>query len=414
MIETYFEHAPTLAFLRSGKTGPHIDGFATFLLAGQYTHRTARSQLLGVAHVGQWMEANKIEIAALDESVLDSFFAHIPICDCVPRHSLAQRQYYSAGGRNFLSWARPIGFVTSRQPSDPIPPLIAEFEAWMILHRNVAMNSLRDVYRFPLRRLLTSLGEDPGQWNARNIRRFVLEEASRVSGGTAGGAVSTIRQMLRFLAVTGRCTPELVHAPPKIARWGRDTLPAYISPENVDRIIAVCDPATAAGCQDRAMLLLMARIGLRAGDVAALRFGDLDWSAATVSVFGKSRRPARLPLPQDVGDSILTWLNKYRPAHDDDHVFLRLRPPIRPHPDGQPVSARAALAARRAGVVLVRAGSHVLRHSAATSLLNEGMSLPAIGALLRHASLETTAIYAKVDERLLQSVARAWPSEVAS
>lgn len=413
MIETFFEHPYTLGFLRSGATGPYIDGFASSLVKGQYTHNSARCLLRGVGHLGHWMEANDLVVATLDEAVLTAFFKHIPTCRCVRRHK-GQLPYCVAGARRFLAWSRDAGIVTTPPPVLDVPPLIAEFEQWMLRHRNIAPVTLRDVYHRPLRLFLDHVGDDPACFDAAGIRGFVLAEAQRVSAKTAQNSLSAVRQMLRFLAVMGRCRPELVDAAPKIANWRLSALPAYVSREEVDRIIAACDPSTVSGCMDRAMMLLMARLGLRAGDVAALCLGDIDWSAATISVFGKSRRRSRLPLPQDVGDAILAWLDGPRPCFDDDHVFLRLRAPGGPFPDGQGISCRAAKAARRAGVTVLRAGSHVLRHSAATALLNDGVSLPAIGALLRHGSLETTAIYAKVDIGLLGSVARTWPSEVTS
>jgi site-specific recombinase XerD len=218
--------------------------------------------------------------------------------------------------------------------------------------------------------------------------------------------------LLRFLAITGRCPPELVDAPPTIARWRLSSLPAFISQEDVQRILDAPDTSTHTGLRDRAMLLLMARLGLRASDVAAMRLVDIDWHGATITVTGKGRRESKLPLPQDVGDAILAWLSDGRPDSDDDHVFLTVRAPFRALNHSTP-SAVAARTAARAEVALPRAGSHVLRHSAATGLLAEGMSLPAIGVLLRHASLDTTGIYAKVDQGLLGGIARPWPAEVS-
>jgi integrase len=184
----------------------------------------------------------------------------------------------------------------------------------------------------------------------------------------------------------------------------------FLSPDVVDQIVASCDPATARGRRDRAVLLLLTRLGLRAGDVAGMRLGDLDWSEATLTVFGKSRREVRLPLPQEVGDAILAWLSGGRPDRDD-HVFFGLRAPIVPLTRSS-VATIAASAARRADATMPRVGTHMLRHSAATAWLRGGLSLPAIGALLRHRSQETTAIYAKVDVDLLRTVVRPWPEEV--
>jgi site-specific recombinase XerD len=413
MIENFFEHPYTLRFLRAGTTGPHIEAFAAALVASQYSRNAGRAALRGVAHLGHWMEANGLALASLDETMLSSFFDHIPTCHCVRRHK-GQLPYCVAAGRQFLAWGRANGIVATAPPAPDVPRLIEEYEAWMRHHRNVAPITLKDVHRRPLCRFLEYVGDDPAKFDAKGIRGFVLAEAQRISPRAAKSSATALRQLLRFLSVMDRCRPELVDAVPTIANWRLSTLPTFISPAEIDRILAACDVSTAKGCQDRAMLLLMARLGLRAGDVAALRIGDINWAAATVTVFGKSRRRARLPLPQDVGDAILAWLEMWRPVVHDDHVFVRLRAPIGPFVDGQAVSTRAARAARRAGVVLPRAGSHVLRHSAATTLLDEGMSLPAIGALLRHGSLETTSIYAKVDVGLLTTVARSWPSEVSS
>lgn len=411
MIEKFFEHRYTLRFLRSGATAPHIEAFAASLVEAQYSHHAGRAVLRGVAHLGHWLDTVDRDMASLDEAVLTAFFDHIPTCRCVRRHK-GQLPYCVAGARRFLGWCRDQGFVTTQRPAPSLPRLIVEFEAWMVHHRNVQPITLRDVYRRPLLRFIDHVGDDAAGFDATGIRTFVLAEAQRVAVRTAKSSASALRHLLRFLSVMGRCRPELVDAVPTIANWRLSSLPTFISPADVERILAACDPSTAGGCRDRAMLLLMARLGLRAGDVAALRFGDIDWAAATVTVFGKTRRRSRLPLPQDVGDAILAWLERWRPASSDDHVFLRLRAPIRPYADGQAVSTCAARATRRAGVAVPRAGSHVLRHSAATALLGEGMSLPAIGALLRHSSMETTAIYAKVDVGLLTTVARVWPTEV--
>lgn len=350
MIEHFFEHPYTLRFLRGGVTGPHIEAFAASLVEGQYTRNAGRAVLRGVAHLGHWMEANALQLASLDEPMLSGFFDHIPTCRCVRRHK-GQLPYCVAAGRRFLAWGRAEGLVTTSAPAPDVPALLQEFEAWMIRHRNVQPITLKDVYRRPLRRFLDCVGEDPTTYDAAGIRRFALAESQRVSTKTAKTSVSAVRQMLRFLAVTGRCRPELVDAAPTIANWRLSTLPTFISPDDVDQILDACDPSTPAGNQDRAMLLLMARIGLRAGDVAALRLEDIDWEAATVTVFGKGRRRSRLPLPQDVGDAILHWLRNGRPNSTDEHVFLRLRAPIGPYCDGQAVSARAAKAAGRAGVI---------------------------------------------------------------
>jgi site-specific recombinase XerD len=176
-------------------------------------------------------------------------------------------------------------------------------------------------------------------------------------------------------------------------------------------VVASCDLTTPIGVRDRAILLLLARLGLRAGEVAALKFRDLDWQEGTIQVRGKSRRQNRLPLAQEVGDAILRYLD-YRPRMNNDAVFLTTTAPIKGL-SYQTVGKIATQAIRRAGVATPVHGSHVLRYSAATQMLRQGVPLLAIGAVLRHASVETTMGYAKVDVPLLEQVVRPWSEDTS-
>jgi site-specific recombinase XerD len=173
-------------------------------------------------------------------------------------------------------------------------------------------------------------------------------------------------------------------------------------------VIAACDASTARGIRDKAIVLFLARLGLRAGDVANLQLHDIDWSQGTFRVMGKSRREAKLPLPQDVGDAMLEYLHSARPSAKTPHVFLRVIAPWTPVTRCV-VQHAAAEAIQRAGVEAPSFGAHVLRHSAATALLRQGASLQVIGEVLRHCSVETTAHYAKIDTGLLYEVTRPWP-----
>ena len=411
MIEQFYKQSYALRHLRSGATGPHMDAYASHVAATGFTHHTSREKLRGAAHLGHWLDKQGLDLAFLDEDVLEDFFAHFSGCTCVRKNKGDYRNYYAAA-RCFLAWAREVGAVKTAAPEPPpVPPLIAQFEGWMLLHRNVSPVTLHDCYRLQLRRFLDAVGDDPSTWDAGGIRQFIIERARCTGPSSAKKAVAAVRMLLRHLAITGRCSPYLVDATPKIAYWRLSALPTFVAPEDIQRIINAADPNTRQGRRDRAMLLLMARLAMRAGDVAALTLSDIDWADATVTVKGKARHASRLPLPQDVGEAILAWLVDGRPEHDDDHVFLTLRAPVRPLDHSAP-SAMAARLTKRAGVNVPISGSHVLRHSAATALLNQGMSLPAIGALLRHGNLDTTMVYAKVDVSLLSRVARPWPTEV--
>ena len=188
------------------------------------------------------------------------------------------------------------------------------------------------------------------------------------------------------------------------------TLPRHLPREDIEHIIASCDRATPMGMRDRAIVLLLARLALRAGDVANLRLNDIDWDNAVVRVSGKSRRAAVLPLPQDVGAAVKDYILHARPVVDAEKVFLRMMPPLHQPLASGGVSAVAQAAIKRSGVKAegLPAG-HVFRHSAATNLLRDNTPLEVISTLLRHQSTQTTAIYARVDVRMLREVAQPWP-----
>jgi site-specific recombinase XerD len=183
-----------------------------------------------------------------------------------------------------------------------------------------------------------------------------------------------------------------------------------MQPEEVERIIETCNLNSSVGKRDRAILLLLARLGLRAGDIVKLSLEDIDWEGAWLSVSGKGRRQARLPLTQEVGDAIVDYMQCGRPQAETDVLFIRSRAPFRPFEASSTISVLVARAMRRAGITRrVRGAAHLLRHSVATAMLRQGASLQDIAATLRHCSIETTQIYAKVDVAALRQIAQPWP-----
>jgi site-specific recombinase XerD len=191
-------------------------------------------------------------------------------------------------------------------------------------------------------------------------------------------------------------------------------LPRYLQSDEVERVIASCDPATPVGRRDRAILLLLARLGLRAGDIVQLRLDDLDWTQAAIRVSGKGRRQTLLPLTQEIGDAIATYIKDGRPQTGADTLFIRSRAPFRALASHCAISVVVARAMRRAGVTCPsRGAAHVLRHFVASSMLRQGASLQEIAVILRHRSITTTEIYAKVDVVALRQIAQPWP-EVTS
>jgi integrase/recombinase XerD len=266
-----------------------------------------------------------------------------------------------------------------------------------------------DRYSVYIRELLRRFGEEPSRLDVRRLRAFVLER-SHCGRAAAKMCTTALRMFLRFLIAEGQCAVGLDAAIPTLVHWRLASLPRYLQPEEVERLIAACDRASAVGRRDREILLLLARLGLRAGDIVHLRLSDIDWKDASIQVCGKGGRHARLPLTQEVGQAIVAYLKKGRPRTTVDALFLHCRAPYCAFGSPAAVSHTVGRAFRRAGVVRPsRGAAHLLRHSLATSMLRQGASLEDIATILRHRSISTTEIYAKVDITALRQIAQPWP-----
>ena len=410
MLEFYLDSDFKRRQLRGCPVGDHMDSFADWLQTKGYKRRPAQLTLRGAAHFACWASTRDIPIGFLDETVVDSFTRHVPTCIC--RHPFRGRnKYHAAGARRLVEHMQETGFLSStRSEPEAVSHLISGFSDWMRCHRGTTESTLVN-YIHVVKEFLLALGEDTATYDASRVRAFIFASASRSGYGHAKSVVNTTRMFLRFLAVYGYCSPNLVESVPGIACWKLSSLPRYICADDVDRLVTVCDPATPSGSRDRAVILLLVRLGLRAADVRDLRLGDLDWSQGRVRVMGKGRCETWLPLPQDAGDAILHYMSNHRPAIDDEHVFLRVHAPVGPLPSSGPISKLVRRAIRHAGVKAPSMGAHVLRHSAATEMLRQGASLDVIGAVLRHRRVDTTAHYAKVDIALLRAVAQPWPDD---
>jgi site-specific recombinase XerD len=349
----------------------------------------------------------------LDGPALERFDRHLCRCRC-GRFYCGARGEIVAGARSFLTNLHGAEGASLRLATAvaPEPELLKSFNQWMRDQRGSADGTLCN-YGRPIRELIHVIGEDPSKLTARLLRQFVMERSQQVGWAAANHCTTGLRMFLRFLIAAGRCSAELLGAIPKLAHWRLSSLPRVLAPADVERIIASCDVSSPTGMRDRAVLLLLARLGLRAGDIVQLRLQDIDWKEATIQVCGKSRRQTQLPLSQEVGQAIVDYLQRGRPATCNDQLFLRSRAPFRGLRSHCAVSALVDRAICRAGVAKPgRGAAHLLRHSVASSMLRQGASLQEIADLLRHRSVETTQIYAKVDVTSLQQISQPWP-EVA-
>lgn len=413
MLEDYRRDARTLERLRTGPGGPYIDDFVRQLETIGAAPTTIGSYIGAVDHFSRWAVARVLTLSDLDEAAWACLEEHASSCHCLGRTLSSSR--FLINTRVFLEFVRDMGgVVPALAPLTRVresPLLLSEFENWMAQQRGLRPVTIEH-YSSSARDLIAALGEEPQRYDIAGLRAFLVDYQQRHGRWSARNTVTAIRGFLRFLGAAGRCSPGLAEVIPPVVVWKLSSLPRYIPAEDVERVIAACDGSSPREVRDRAILLLLARLSLRAGDVARLQLADIDWEAGTLRVVGKGRREAMLPLSEEVGEALAAYVVGGRPKVRFDELFLGMWPPVRPMTNRR-VCDVSAWYIRRAGVDAPSHGAHVLRHSAATELLRQGASLDEIGALLRHRSRATTEIYAKVDIALLELVTQPWP-EVTS
>jgi integrase/recombinase XerD len=411
MLTEFFESPQRIQEIRGGPNGCLLEGFADQMCQAGYAEITARRHIRAAEHLMYWTSRTGRTIGALDEHLIDEFVGHLNRCRC-PRFGDMHRRDLQRGARLFLGYARGTGIWTKRLSEETIaapPALLTAFGRWMRQQRGTCDATLYN-YGLRIRELLNAVGEDPRRFNAHNLRQFVLDTSQRCGWAAAKTCTTAVRMFLRFLIADGKCAAGLEGSIPVLAHWRLSSLPRYLQSDEVELVIASCDPSTAVGKRDRAILLLLARLGLRAGDLVQLRLGDIDWKEAGISVSGKGRRQTMMPLTQEIGDAIASYIKDGRPQTAVDALFIRSRAPFRALANHAAISVIAARAMCRAGVVCPRRGAaHVLRHSVASSMLRQGASLQEIAGVLRHRSTATTEIYAKVDVVNLRQIAQPWP-----
>jgi integrase/recombinase XerD len=401
---------PTGAHVR-GPLQPLVRGLLSELIELGYSWTAQRSRLRLMAELSSWMAGREIEVGDLTQPQIDEFLNGA-------RLSCPGARWCSPSSeRQLLEYLRGLGLVPAPEASvlsDPLDRLLAEFAEYLVRERGLAAESstVRDYRRVARRFLSGRLDPDGGvdPLTAGDVSGFVLAECRRLGSARSGKLVVTVlRGLLRFLYLEGLTASDLTGAVPLVAGWRGGSLPRALDPEHVRRLLASCDRDASAGLRDFAIVLLLARLGLRSGEVAAIQLGDVDWRAGEVVIRGKDDRHERLPLPRDVGEALVDYLPHGRPDREDPHLFLKAHAPFGPMSGGT-VRAIVHYECDRAGIP--RVGAHRLRHTVATEVLRAGAPLEEIASLLRHRRHATTVLYAKVDWERLRELARPWPGSM--
>lgn len=393
-----------------GPLAPYAVAFRVELERLGYTPLTAAGHLRLVAHLSRWMLERHLEPSALTQTTVDAYFAERRALGYV--NSVTGRSL-----RPLLDYLQCLGVappVTPAAPTTPVEVLLARYRDYLSVERGLATTTVELNVRLVRPFLLGLAGTegrlDLGGLDAGEVTAFVLEQ-SRQRPGSVGRMVTALRSLLSFLHIGGMIEKPLSTAVLAVPGWTQTSLPKGLPDEQVTVLLASCDRGSATGCRDFAILTLLVRLGLRAGEVAALTLSDIHWRQGEITVRGKGNRCDRLPLPTDVGEAVVDYLRDGRPERvQEGTVFVRAQAPYRALTSNG-VTTVVVIAGRRAGLGLI--GAHRLRHSAATAMLSAGGSLTEIGQVLRHQRLLTTAIYAKVDHRTLRQLVRPWPGDAA-
>jgi integrase/recombinase XerD len=387
-----------------GPLAPYASGFDRELRSRGYTRLSAVWQLRLMAHVSRWLASEGLDSAGFTPERAEEF--------CAVRRQAGYTALLTARALAPLQeFLRGQGVLPECPPA-PAPAgeeerLLARYRDHLAGERGLVPAVVSRYLKVAALFLEECPGAAVGQPGpgAAAVSAFCARELPRRSCAGAANLASALRSFLRFLHVEGLVGAPVAQAVPAVANRKGRGLPRALPPATVARLLASCDRRTRLGRRDYAMLMLLARLGLRAGEVASMSLDDIAWRAGELTVHGKGGRDDRLPLPSDAGAALAAWL-RIRPRAETRAVFLRANAPVRA------ISPRAVTwavsnACDRSGVP--RAGAHRLRHTLATQMLAAGSSLTEVGQVLRHARVATTAIYAKVDHRALDALVVPWP-----
>lgn len=365
-------------------------------------------------HFIVWARLNGIHRDNLTEKIVCKFVEHQCMCGVnatphVDAQVKARRRVAVQRFSRFLNGQDVVlrnNILINEHKVSILSSGVQAYQRWIIqrgLSARTAYYYVRDLISW-----LPKLGEDASTYSAKKIRDLAISEFGTRSPAMQGRFIRSVRSYVEFRASEGHCSPTLIYALISRPTYRLSGVPRRLEPGMIPAIIASCDPDKPSGIRDRAIITILSELGLRAVEVWRLKISDIDWAEAKIRIHGKGGRGAVVPLPQRSGDAILDYLESSRPASPFASLFLRVSRPHVPLANAAEISGIARKALARCGHA---GGAHVFRHTLATELLRDGRSLGDVATVLRHKSLDSTAIYAKVDEPMLQRLAGPWPGE---
>lgn len=408
MIEQFYAYPHHAQHLRRGPLEPYLDGYAQRLSELGYSRPLARQKLRLVSDLSRWLERKLLPVEALDEEQVREFFG-----------ARWRRRHRSSVDPSTLSLllrqlrqTNVIPAVVVRALERPMDRVEQHYTRFLTEQRGLAQSTL-DNYVSIVRRFLSHrFGSGRLRLSAlrsHDVSEFILGGLAEFSSKRVQLATSALRSFLGHLYQTGQLASNLAAAVPTVVCRPHGELPQSLDREEVERLLNRCDQGRPAGRRDYAVLLLLARLGLRAGEVVQLSLEDINWGAGELRICGKSARIDRLPLPPDVGRALAGYLKQGRPQCSSRRVFIRSKAPRQGFSGSAAIDGIVDRALTRAQLDPGHRGAHLLRHSLATCMLRGGATLTQIGQVLRHQLPQTTEIYAKVDLLALRRLAQPWP-----
>ena len=370
-----------------------------------YADATVKSKLWVLANFGRWLGRRGLSVTKVDERLVEAF---VKDKERVRRGDLRTLQ-------QFLDHLRKGHIVPDRKlvsDKSPWADILSRYEKHLRSERGLVTVTIINYQPFVRKFLVERFRERPfslRELKPSDISDFVLRHCRSMSVRRAQLMTTAFRSFFRFLFQNGELQVDLASSVPAVADWRLSTVPKYLIPEEVKRVLKACNRRTSTGRRDYAILLLLARLGLRAGEVVALQIDDIDWRAGEIVIRGKGLFHDRMPLPTDVGEALTSYLRRDRPACQTRRVFVCMKAPRRGFASPSTLTTIVHRALERANLHPIFRGAHLLRHSLATSMLRAGATMWEIGEILRHRVASTTEIYAKVDFESLRSLAQPWP-----
>jgi site-specific recombinase XerD len=392
---------------QEGPLGPYIDSYAAQMRAVGYAQQTSEMQIRLVADFGRWLAKRRIRAQEITAGLFQPYLR-------------ARARRRRPTGSDLFALHRLLDLLVKQgvisapvsPEATPIERLNSEFRLYLQQERALASTTQNYYLTFVSEFLTECFGAGPVDLSclcAADVTTFVRRRAVAIQSRRVQLMTTALRSFLGFARFRGDIDKDLAACVPAVANWKLSTIPRALPPDQVELVLASIDRKTAMGRRDYAILLILARLGLRAGEIRMLTLEDLDWQEGLITVRGKAGRYSQLPLPVDVGAAIADYLRHGRPIASSRCVFLRTKAPAGGFQGQCGIGSIVRHALARAGIQAARTGAHQFRHALACQMLRQGASLSEIGELLRHRSPQTTAIYAKVDMASLATLALPWP-----